>query len=270
MSDDGGLVGGLASAAANDPRYLKGIGTLALIGALVVAVVPGVLASVPALRVVASPLLIGPLGVLAAVLALQAFRAGGETDAREYPTPEYENREPADAPRIGRAVDERIERLLGDEAASGTVRDGVVDDAREHLRDTAVETMVDVEGMDRETATARVRDGTWTDDPRAAAFLGGEAAPALPVWLRIADWLRGAPAVRRIEATVEAIHRHADVEGANAAGSTLDPSEVSSGGSDGTDESDGSDDGTDPSVEELEAFLERAESRAATDGGESQ
>jgi len=251
----------VASAAWTDPRVLKGIGTVALVGALVVAVLPGLFASVTVLRVLASPIPVFLLGALAVALAVQAFRAGGDEGRFEYSTPDYGDRDPADAPRVGRAIDEQIERLRGDETDTSAVRDAVVSDAWQHLRETAVETMVTVEGIDRETANARIRDGSWTDDPRAARFLGGEEAPPLPVWLRIADWLRGAPSVRRIEATVEAIQRHADIEGANAPGPTLESAERA------PDEGDAIDD-SDPAVAELEAFLERAESRTAADGGE--
>lgn len=253
----GGRIWGVASALWSDPRALKAIGTVALIGALVVAVAPGLLDGLSFVRVVGWEWLIAPVGVVAVVLAIQAFRTGDDDDA-ELPPPDYEDREPADAPRVGRAIDEHVEALVGDDASVN--RDGAVDEVWRHLRETAVETMVDVEGMDRETASARIGDGTWTEDPRAAAFLGGEAAPPLPVWLRIADFLRGAPAARRIEATVEAIQRHAEVERAGPAGPTLDPVESSA---------DESDPEVDASIEELEAFLEQAESRAATDGGES-
>ncbi len=250
----------VAATAWTDPRVLKGIGTLALIGALVVAVVPGLVESVAILQVLASPILIFLVAAVALVLAVQAYRTGGDGDTADYSTPDYEGEDPADAPRVGRAIDERIERLLGDDTEASTARDGVVGDAWQHLRETAVETMVTVEGMDRETANARIRDGSWTDDPRAATFLGGEEAPPLPLWLRIADWLRGAPSVRRIEATVEAIERHADVEEASVPGSTLDPADRSP--------DEGAADEADPAVEELEAFIERAESRTAPDGGE--
>ena len=53
---------------------------------------------------------------------------------------------------------------------SGAQRDTV----RERLRAAAVAVIVRTEGLSREQAIDRIDDGTWTDDPYAAAFFTGE------------------------------------------------------------------------------------------------
>lgn len=250
-----------------EPTSLKAVGTAALLGAVVVAVAPGLLSLVGLGGPGPSVWLAFPLGLLALALAVRAFRSGAESDDGTVPRPDYETRDTADAPRVGEAIDDRIEDLAGDDADADRVREGVVGDVRRRLRETVVDAMVTGEGVDRETANESVREGTWTDDPRARAFLGGEAAPPMPVWLRIADWLRGAPSVRRIEATVDAIERRADVERTDLPGSvtTVDSARDDS-------EDDGADD-REEAVERLEAFLEdeaaASEPRTAADGGDS-
>ena len=76
---------------------------------------------------------------------------------------------------------------------------------RETLRATAVETLVQRSGVDRQSARAAVREGTWTDDRLAVALVG----PAqFPLRSRLRAWLDPAgERRRRVERTVAAIER---------------------------------------------------------------
>lgn len=49
---------------------------------------------------------------------------------------------------------------------------------RERLRRAAVDVVVRTEGVSREEAVARIDDGSWTDDPYAAAFFTGRVEDA--------------------------------------------------------------------------------------------
>ncbi|MFB6162455.1 MAG: hypothetical protein ABEJ86_03315 [Halococcoides sp.] len=73
---------------------------------------------------------------------------------------------------------------------------------RRRLTEAAIDTVSEAEGISHQAAADRVAAGTWTDDPRAAAFLGDDRAP---LWVRIRDWLFGPPTERRARATVAEI-----------------------------------------------------------------
>lgn len=117
-------------------------------------------------------------------------------------------------PRTGTDAD----RLLG----SGFDRHaGVRDDAdpvaapwasvnvERTTRSLAVDLLRTEAGYDLETARDALHEGTWTDDPRAAAYLG---AATLPASVRVRDWLSGEPERRQVEATVAELAAIAGVE----------------------------------------------------------
>lgn len=62
---------------------------------------------------------------------------------------------------------------------------------RRELRTAAARAYAHANGVSDERAREAVRRGEWTDDARAAAFLGPEAPP-LPVRVKLVDWLTGA------------------------------------------------------------------------------
>jgi len=145
------------------------------------------------------------LGVLAAGWRILGPEVGGGVDAGR-------SREAAGA-------DDEIEETLGDriDAVVGAVDDPTVpwrapvdveEEAaaiRADLHEMAVEAVANDRGCSRETASELVDAGDWTDDPYAASFLRSSAEPALPLRVRVTDWLRGRHLRRRIEATVDAI-----------------------------------------------------------------
>ena len=110
----------------------------------------------------------------------------------------------ATAEQVGTGFDDRLA------AIESTSRDGERDRIESSLRERAVELQTVYEGYDEQTASERVETGQWTDDPRAAAFLGGPAV-AGPGWrTELWDWLRPMPRVeRRIRHTVDALEAYA-------------------------------------------------------------
>ncbi|MUV50741.1 hypothetical protein GJ630_14085, partial [Haloarcula sp. CBA1122] len=59
-----------------------------------------------------------------------------------------------------------------------------------------------------------VRTGSWTDDRRAAAFLGGPDAPDPPIEMQLRDWASGEGFDRKVEAAATEIRRLQRGEGA--------------------------------------------------------
>jgi hypothetical protein len=108
------------------------------------------------------------------------------------------------AEQVGTAFDEHLA------AIESTSRDNGIDRIERNLRERAIELQTVYEGYDEQTASERVDTGQWTDDPRAAAFLGG-AGVAGPGWrTELWDWLRPMPRdERRIRHTVDALETYA-------------------------------------------------------------
>ncbi|MFC6954719.1 DUF7269 family protein [Halorubellus litoreus] len=95
-------------------------------------------------------------------------------------------------------------------------------DVQSSLEGVATRVLASEHDVSADAATRLVETGEWTDDPRASAFLGTDT-PDLPLKLQFFDWLSGEAYQRRVEATVEAIARHAGVatgEGADGQGRT--------------------------------------------------
>lgn len=67
---------------------------------------------------------------------------------------------------------------------------------RSRLREAAVEARVMTAGVDRERAAEEVATGAWTDDHRAAAFLGDEVQRP-PARVRLRDLVASEPRTRR-------------------------------------------------------------------------
>ncbi len=106
---------------------------------------------------------------------------------------------------VGADLEDAIESLSrgADDADSPYPWHGPRSHLRSELRDLAVAILVD-RGHDREAAERLVAAGRWTDDPRAAAFLGSDA-PTVPLRLRVRDWAEGAGERRRAEHAVQAV-----------------------------------------------------------------
>ncbi|WP_170094894.1 hypothetical protein ACAH01_06325 [Halomicrobium sp. HM KBTZ05] len=203
-------------------RYAAGLGTLALVCALVVGVLPARYVPQVAVGVgetVRVAVLLG--GGVVGLLGLYALSADDGATPRET-TWEVDDENPVEQPaqdrptgqtgtQPGRELDAELERI-----------DGVVDEMnprdayraykiRQNLRELAVRVLTAERGWSASTARSRIESGRWTDDPRAAAFLSeGSVVPS--VTLRLLDWARGDAFQRQVEATVVELAREMEVE----------------------------------------------------------
>lgn len=86
------------------------------------------------------------------------------------------------APVVGAVLDDELAAAsaVGEQTAEAEAR------VRSNLRQLAIDTYQQAARCDRATAARAVETGTWTDDPAAAAFIGGPDAPTVPrrVWFR--------------------------------------------------------------------------------------
>ncbi|WP_436923791.1 DUF7269 family protein [Halosimplex amylolyticum] len=119
--------------------------------------------------------------------------------------------DPADAGRtadrvVGDSVDETLRRLA-DPSDVVELRGRI--DVERAIREAVIDVLRNDSDTDFEDVRAAIDEGTWTDDPRAAAYVGDVE---LPVRLRVIDWASGDPYRRRVEATVAELAAIAGVE----------------------------------------------------------
>lgn len=114
---------------------------------------------------------VGLLGLAALVVA---FLTAGD-----YWNAERRAAELPDAHRLDAAVvpGEAFDRSLEQSAGRGNVGRRGRRRVERYLRDAAVETLVDVTGDSSDAVEARLDDGTWTDDPVAAALFADDHDP---------------------------------------------------------------------------------------------
>lgn len=126
-----------------------------------------------------------PIGVLAGIQAYRVIRGRMRTKVEVAETPDRETEQDLEVP--GESFDERVAELgsTGSFAAGGVPgrpaqRDHVIrnrDRLRNRLEEAAVATIAHKWGCSRERAREALREGTWTDDPHAAAYFTGEIEP---------------------------------------------------------------------------------------------
>lgn len=82
---------------------------------------------------------------------------------------------------------------------------------RQIVRETAVRALMQADGCSRDTAIERLAEGNWTDDSRAAVFIGGPNVVSVPLDIRIRDWLHPEPTFhRRASRAVDVLQAYAD------------------------------------------------------------
>jgi len=126
---------------------------------------------------------IGGFGVLVAIPVLASGRDGNLVQA-DMPAPE----EPVTVPPAGSGFDETI--------GSWSYRLPFVGrkhrrEVEERLRTAAIETVMRAENCTRSDARQSVESGKWTDDPTAAAYLGGPSVSEAGVGNRVSTVLSG-------------------------------------------------------------------------------
>lgn len=105
---------------------------------------------------------------LAATIGALALR--GVTGVAELTPPATER--VASTPRLGTEFDEYLSR-------PSSPRSDVHGAVHERLRAAAVQTIMRTEGVSRVAARQRLADGSWTDDPEAAAYLASDSPSPL-------------------------------------------------------------------------------------------
>jgi uncharacterized protein (DUF58 family) len=144
-------------------------------------------------------ILVSIVGVLALVQALRVIQTRRHSELDEAVTPDPEL--PFATPAPGEELENVLEGFLDTRRTlyhQNRVRDG--------LRSATAAVLTQYGGYSKSDAEAALEAGTWTDDRFAAAFLGGENAPTLPVRNRLQRWIRReSPLQRNVRHTVDAI-----------------------------------------------------------------
>lgn len=151
--------------------FLLLVGLLVFAAGLLVVFVPGLEAVLPMAAAVealgSDYVVVAVVGVTAVGLAVLVVAVQSVRGVDESRPPVVESVETA--PHPGRDLDRSFGGL-----STLTSTDAV----RSQLADLAVETLLRAEGCPRSTAERRVREGSWTDDPVAAAFVAGDGGGA--------------------------------------------------------------------------------------------
>lgn len=172
------------------------LGGVAGVAGLALAFVPGLADDVTVARA-----FVFALGMLAAVLAVADVRtlAGNEVDQAEPDDVEVG----VEHPRAGAAVDDLLAAAArGYDRSTQDRRDEV----EERVREAAFDVLARREDATRAEVETMLAEGSWTDDPYAAAFLGAIEVDDLPLRERIVNALRPeARFARRATAAIDAI-----------------------------------------------------------------
>lgn len=146
------------------------------------------------------------LGLGAAAVGLLAVLTEPLADDDGVTLPPDRRTETRDDAVVGRETDDTLRAIVDSTDGGGAWKRVRL---RGDLRSLAIELLRTEHGMDVDEAAAAIDTGEWTDDPRAAAYLGDVP---LPVRLRVSDWASGNPYERRVTATAAEIARLADVD----------------------------------------------------------
>jgi hypothetical protein len=205
---------------------LSAVGAGCVLGSLLVTFLPGTLplgVVRPFVSPVANEFVVVLLGLTAGGLgAYWVWQSAGEDDdathtGTEVALPDYDagTRDSVDT------VADGIDGVLDDLASSSTARSDAQfrstrSRIRRRLRNTVVDVLVASYGYERSEAVHQVDHGRWTDDVRAAHFLGNDSVAKPPLRLRITDWIRGEPFAAKVRASVDRLATLADVTGEEA------------------------------------------------------
>ena len=173
-------------------RLLVGVAGVTLLVAAGLALTPGLVPIPRSQLMAAMDALTGTVGLagLAVIAGLTAVVQGlwsSTTPSRPPPLPVDGDPAKRDVtgPVVGGTFDERLAAVqrVDNRSPEG---EAVV---REDLRRLATDTYQRTHRCDWETAARAVETGAWTDDPAAAAFVGGADAPDVPLRLWFEDML---------------------------------------------------------------------------------
>ncbi|GGM31129.1 hypothetical protein [Haloarcula argentinensis] len=108
---------------------------------------------------------------------------------------------------VGDDIDELLAKIDGQVDLYNGLEASYASEIRNRLREGARQMLVETADMSTEAAAREVRTGSWTDDRRAIAFLGGPDAPDPPIEMQLRDWASGEGFDRKVEAATAEIRR---------------------------------------------------------------
>ncbi|GCF12951.1 hypothetical protein Harman_08860 [Haloarcula mannanilytica] len=205
------------------------LGLAALAGAVFVVTFPSVLPKVDSgttrsIRVVASisAAVIGLFGLYSVVRTRDSnlppvkgsqprdpYHDGDDDEPEELLDellePETTQAEPDDL--VGDEIDDLLSEIDGRVDPYSGLEASYASEVRNRLRETVRQVLVETTDMSPEEAARAVRNGSWTEDRRAAAFLGGPEAPDPPIEVQLRDWASGEGFDRKVEAATAEIRR---------------------------------------------------------------
>lgn len=190
-------------------RNLALVGTVSLLLALGVAFVPSVAVLLRPLAGLTGTGTLLLFGAVAGLLGLWSFKqgVGDNADADLWTPQKMPERAYYDEHRTAGAD---VDTVLEDEE----IQSGPRTDARSRIRQTAVSVVANAENCSNGEANGRLNDGSWTDDPRAAAFFANRGVTTVPLRTRIRDWASGEAFQRQARHAVSELERLAsgDIE----------------------------------------------------------
>ena len=108
---------------------------------------------------------------------------------------------------VGDDVDELLTKIDGRVDPYNGLEASYASEVRDRLREAARQVLVETAELSTEAAAREVRAGSWTDDRRAIAFLGGPEAPDPPIEMQLRDWASGEGFDRKVEAAAAEVRR---------------------------------------------------------------
>jgi hypothetical protein len=206
------------------------VGLAALAGAVFVVTFPSVLPAVgsgtaESVRVFASvsAAVIGLFGLYSVVRTQESnlppvkggqprdpYHGDGTDDEPMEPLDELLEPETATAdpgPLVGDDVDDLLTEIDGRVDPYDGLEASYAADVRNRLREATRRVLVETTGAPPEAAARAVRTGSWTDDRRAAAFLGGPEVSDPPIAMQVRDWASGEGFDRKVEAATAELRR---------------------------------------------------------------
>ncbi|KOX94379.1 DUF7269 family protein [Haloarcula rubripromontorii] len=108
---------------------------------------------------------------------------------------------------VGDDIDELLAKIDGRVDPYNGLEASYASEIRNRLREAARQVLVETTELSAEAAAREVRAGSWTDDRRALAFLGGPDAPDPPIEMQLRDWASGSGFDRKVEAAAAEIRQ---------------------------------------------------------------
>jgi hypothetical protein len=183
-------------------RGLAGVGAALVLAGVVVTAVPGL---DPGISRTLPPSALTALGALAALAGVAVVvHSPSEASEPEDVTDPAGTRSGPDVDVVGAGFDRALADVERLSATRLRESDGPAY-LRDRLRRAAVVTVARDRGVDHDRAADLVEDGTWTDDPVAAAFLSRtrEAPPRIRLREALSTTPRAVTRARRTAAELE-------------------------------------------------------------------